>query len=244
MPSFNSVTIIGAGAWGTALAGVAARAGREVTLYARDRAHAAHIASARENPKLPGVALAAGIAVTSDLACAAGADVILVATPAQHLRGAVIASCSVSSQGNARDRLRQGHRARHPQIHDRGDRRSRTPGNARDPVGAELCRRCRARSSDRGDAGGKGRRNCKRSGAGAGVVDLPALSHHRCPRRRDRRRGQERAGDRGRHRGREETRRVGAGRADQPRVFRAHPASAAPAARARRPWRGFPASAI
>src|SRR5580693_10491674 len=89
MPSFNSVTIIGAGAWGTALAGVAARAGREVTLYARDPAHAAHIASARENPKLPGVALAAGIAVTSDLACAAGADVLLVATPAQHLRGAV-----------------------------------------------------------------------------------------------------------------------------------------------------------
>src|SRR5580692_457433 len=89
MPSFNSVTIIGAGAWGTALAGVAARAGREVTLYARDPAHVAHIASTRENPKLPGVALAAGIAVTSDLACAAGADVLLVATPAQHLRGAV-----------------------------------------------------------------------------------------------------------------------------------------------------------
>jgi glycerol-3-phosphate dehydrogenase (NAD(P)+) len=90
MPSsFNSITIIGAGAWGTALAGVAARAGRAVTLYARDPAHVAHIASARENPKLPGVALAAGIAVTSDLAGAAGADVVLVATPAQHLRGAV-----------------------------------------------------------------------------------------------------------------------------------------------------------
>ena len=88
--SFHSVTIIGAGAWGTALAGVAARAGRAVTLCARDGAHAAHIASARENPKLPGVALAAGIAVTSDLARAAAADIILVATPAQHLRGAVM----------------------------------------------------------------------------------------------------------------------------------------------------------
>jgi glycerol-3-phosphate dehydrogenase (NAD(P)+) len=31
----NSVAVIGAGAWGTALAGVAARAGRNVTLYAR-----------------------------------------------------------------------------------------------------------------------------------------------------------------------------------------------------------------
>src|SRR5271168_3275100 len=89
MPSFHSVAIIGAGAWGTALAGVAARAGREVTLYARDPAHAAHIASARENPKLPGVAFAESIAVTSDLARVAAADVVLVATPAQHLRGAV-----------------------------------------------------------------------------------------------------------------------------------------------------------
>src|SRR3984893_9914179 len=88
--SFHSVTIIGAGAWGTALAGVAARAGRAVTLCARDGAHAAHIASARENPKLPVVALAARIAVTSDLARAAAADIIVVATPAQHLRGAVM----------------------------------------------------------------------------------------------------------------------------------------------------------
>jgi glycerol-3-phosphate dehydrogenase (NAD(P)+) len=87
--SFNSIAIIGAGAWGTALAAVAARAGRDVTLYARDPAHAAHIASARENPKLPGVPLAAGIAVTGDLALAATADIILVVTPAQHLRDAV-----------------------------------------------------------------------------------------------------------------------------------------------------------
>jgi len=89
MADFNSVTVIGAGAWGTALAGVAARAGRKVTLYARDAAHAARIASTRENPRLPGVKLAVEIAVSNDLALAAGADVILVATPAQHLRAAV-----------------------------------------------------------------------------------------------------------------------------------------------------------
>ena len=40
MASFQSVSVIGAGAWGTALALVAARAGRDVTLYARDAAHA------------------------------------------------------------------------------------------------------------------------------------------------------------------------------------------------------------
>jgi glycerol-3-phosphate dehydrogenase (NAD(P)+) len=88
MASLQSVSIIGAGAWGTALATVAARAGRSVTLYARDAAHAARIESARENPRLPGIKLAAGIAITNDLALAGRADIILIATPAQHLRGA------------------------------------------------------------------------------------------------------------------------------------------------------------
>jgi glycerol-3-phosphate dehydrogenase (NAD(P)+) len=89
MASFNSVAVIGAGAWGTALAGVAARAGRSVTLYARDASHAERIASSRENPRLPGVKLADEIAVTHDRAKAGRADVILIATPAQHLRAAV-----------------------------------------------------------------------------------------------------------------------------------------------------------
>jgi glycerol-3-phosphate dehydrogenase (NAD(P)+) len=85
----NSVAVIGAGAWGTALATVAARAGRSVTLFARQPAHAHHIASTRENPYLPGIKLGADIAITSDLAKAGSADILLIATPAQHLRGAV-----------------------------------------------------------------------------------------------------------------------------------------------------------
>jgi glycerol-3-phosphate dehydrogenase (NAD(P)+) len=89
MASFNSVAVIGAGAWGTALAGVAARAGRTVTLYARDASHAERIASHRENPRLPGVKLADEIVVTHDRAKAGRADIILIATPAQHLRAAV-----------------------------------------------------------------------------------------------------------------------------------------------------------
>jgi glycerol-3-phosphate dehydrogenase (NAD(P)+) len=88
MTSFQSVSIIGAGAWGTALATVAARAGRDVTLYARNPAHTARIESARENPRLPGITLTAEIKITNDLARAARADIILIATPAQHLRGA------------------------------------------------------------------------------------------------------------------------------------------------------------
>ena len=89
MAPFNSVAVIGAGAWGTALAGVAARAGRVVTLYARDASHAERIASHRENPRLPGIKLTAEITVTNDRAKAGRADIILIATPAQHLRAAV-----------------------------------------------------------------------------------------------------------------------------------------------------------
>ena len=89
MPAYTSVSVIGAGAWGTALAEVAARAGRKVTLYARDPAHAAQIQATRINPKLAGVRLDPGIDVTSDIAAAARADIILAVTPAQHLRAAV-----------------------------------------------------------------------------------------------------------------------------------------------------------
>jgi glycerol-3-phosphate dehydrogenase (NAD(P)+) len=91
MPSFNSVAVIGAGAWGTALAGVAARAGRDVVLCARNADSAKQIAATRANPKLPGAKLDAAIAVTADIAQAASADIILIATPAQHLREAVAA---------------------------------------------------------------------------------------------------------------------------------------------------------
>jgi glycerol-3-phosphate dehydrogenase (NAD(P)+) len=91
MASFQSVSVIGAGAWGTALAGVAARAGRDVILYARSPESAAEIAATRANPKLSGVRLDPSVKVTNDLALAATADLILIATPAQHLREAVTA---------------------------------------------------------------------------------------------------------------------------------------------------------
>ena len=91
MGTFNSVAVIGAGAWGTALAAVAARAGREVTLHVRDPLAAARIAASRTNPKLPGVSLAAAIAVTDDIAQAAQSHMILLVTPAQSLRQAMTA---------------------------------------------------------------------------------------------------------------------------------------------------------
>ena len=91
MPSFKSVAVIGAGAWGTALAGVATRAGREVVLYARSPASAAEIAATRANPKLAGPRLEGSVRVTNDIALAAAADIVLIATPAQKLREAITA---------------------------------------------------------------------------------------------------------------------------------------------------------
>jgi len=91
MRAFNSIAVVGAGAWGTALAGVAARAGREVILCARSPTMAAEIAATRINPKLSGAKLEASVKVTHDIALAAAADLILIATPAQNLRAAVSA---------------------------------------------------------------------------------------------------------------------------------------------------------
>ena len=91
MTAFDKVAVIGAGAWGTALAALAARAGRDVVLCARSAAAAAEIAATRINPILPGIRLDANIQVTDDIGAAAQADIILIATPAQSLRAAVTA---------------------------------------------------------------------------------------------------------------------------------------------------------
>jgi glycerol-3-phosphate dehydrogenase (NAD(P)+) len=88
MTPYYSVAVIGGGAYGTALACAALRAGRDVVLYARSTEAVAQMQTTRENPKLPGVSLDAGIDVTSDMAMAGRAEFILLATPAQNLREA------------------------------------------------------------------------------------------------------------------------------------------------------------
>lgn len=83
----TTIGVVGAGAWGTALANVAARAGRNVILWARDAQHVAEMAATRANAKrLPGVALEAGVTPVSDLAALSEADAILLVTPAQSVR--------------------------------------------------------------------------------------------------------------------------------------------------------------
>ena len=105
----TTITVIGGGAWGTALALTAARAGNRVTLVARDASTVAAITERMENPDhLPGVRID-GITATTDvgatalyLACtnhsapmvarllevgaAAGAGRVVLAVPAQAVR--------------------------------------------------------------------------------------------------------------------------------------------------------------
>lgn len=80
--------VVGAGAWGTAFALHLARAGHAVALVPRRIEQAQALAATRENKEyLPGVALPKSIEVTADLAVPArGADVFLLACPAQALR--------------------------------------------------------------------------------------------------------------------------------------------------------------
>ncbi|MCH7551227.1 MAG: NAD(P)-dependent glycerol-3-phosphate dehydrogenase [Proteobacteria bacterium] len=84
----KNIAIIGAGAWGTALAMVARRAGRNVVLQAHEPEVADAVNGSHENSLfLPGVALDPEIRATNDPAeAAADADAALLAVPAQFLR--------------------------------------------------------------------------------------------------------------------------------------------------------------
>ncbi len=83
---FNHIAVIGAGAWGSALALTCARAGRQVTLWEHDARNAAQLAKKRESLFLPGVRIDDGIVIAGDLAEAARAEAILLVVPAQAVR--------------------------------------------------------------------------------------------------------------------------------------------------------------
>jgi len=81
--------VIGAGAWGTALADLLARNGHAVTVWAYEADVASSIMREHENPRfLPGVRIAPTVRATNDLASAVdGASLVCVATPSHLLRG-------------------------------------------------------------------------------------------------------------------------------------------------------------
>ncbi len=90
--SIERIGIIGAGAWGTALACVARRAGKEVVIWSREAEVADSINGGHENRLfLPGVELDTAIRATGELAEAARVDALLMAVPAQFVRATAAA---------------------------------------------------------------------------------------------------------------------------------------------------------
>jgi glycerol-3-phosphate dehydrogenase (NAD(P)+) len=87
--AFQNIAVIGAGAWGTALADVAVRAGRDVTLWDRDTTLLGEMRATRSNRLLPGVVIDERITIVA--APDAAADVVLMVVPAQAERAAVAA---------------------------------------------------------------------------------------------------------------------------------------------------------
>jgi len=98
--SIQRLAIIGAGAWGTALAVAVHRAGRQPLLWARDPALAAHLNARHENPiYLPGITLDPAIRASADMAAVTTSDAVLLAVPAQHVRAIAGALAAVLSDG-------------------------------------------------------------------------------------------------------------------------------------------------
>ena len=100
MSEIKTVGVIGAGAWGTALAQVSARAGLDVTLWAREREVVDSVRDLRQNALfLPDIELEPALKVTGDLADLADADMILAVPPAQHVRATLTAFAPYARSG-------------------------------------------------------------------------------------------------------------------------------------------------
>jgi len=100
MSEIRSVGVIGAGAWGTALAQVCCRAGLDVTLWAREAEVVESVRDFRQNALfLPGVELDPVLKVTSDLADLGDAHMILAVPPAQHVRATLAAFAPYARDG-------------------------------------------------------------------------------------------------------------------------------------------------
>src|SRR3569623_916885 len=85
--AFSHIAILGAGAWGTALALAAQAAGRQTTLWVRESDVLADIRAGRPNRFLPKAVLPPEMTVTGDLAEAARAHALLLVVPAQVMHG-------------------------------------------------------------------------------------------------------------------------------------------------------------
>jgi glycerol-3-phosphate dehydrogenase (NAD(P)+) len=84
----SRITVLGSGAWGTAIAlSLYRRGGHQVALWAHSPELAQQIADARENTQfLPGIPLPADLAVTADSVAITAADILVSVIPSEFLR--------------------------------------------------------------------------------------------------------------------------------------------------------------
>lgn len=84
----NTIGVYGAGAWGSALALTAARAGAEVILCGRDAVEADRLNATRRSSHLPDAVFPLAVTAHADPAGLSGVDLLLLAVPAQACRSA------------------------------------------------------------------------------------------------------------------------------------------------------------
>jgi glycerol-3-phosphate dehydrogenase (NAD(P)+) len=94
------IGVIGAGAWGTALATVAARSGKPVVLWSRSRHTAHELNATRKHPRLPWTTLPPTIRATAEIRDLTPCRMIILAPPAQALRAIMADFAAWLPQGN------------------------------------------------------------------------------------------------------------------------------------------------
>ena len=154
--TYQHIGVVGGGAWGTALAIAAARAGRQVTLWEHDAANAEQLATKRESLFLPGVRIDDAHRRDPRLRPPSrGRRRCCWWCRRRRCARSSTALAPVVAAGTPLVVCAKGIEAGTHAVHVRHRRRMRAQGGAGDPVGTELRRRRRARPADRGDARGR-----------------------------------------------------------------------------------------
>lgn len=80
------ITVVGSGAWGTALAICLCKNGHDVTMWARSAEKAEQMQKTRHNPRLAGICLPDTLKISADYSCVAGSSMVVVACPSMAIR--------------------------------------------------------------------------------------------------------------------------------------------------------------
>ena len=80
------ITVVGSGAWGTALAISLLKNGHDVTLWARTAEKAEQMKQSRQNPRMKGITLPQELNITADDTCVAGSRLVVIACPSMAIR--------------------------------------------------------------------------------------------------------------------------------------------------------------